>query len=358
VKKPLTTGGGPVDYQALGSKRNHKDDWVEAITPKGLAVLSNFTQTSLLSTPPQGGREIATLSTRFRSAPLIVGAVLIGTALAKLEKLYTNSMTEPTLIGSRAFQCFLIEVELAMAIGLAGNVWPRILRWAGLVLFGGFLSVALSRAVAGSSSCGCAGNLAVAPIVAVFSDLAMLALLWIWRPMPSAFASLRPLISLALVLLFLLPWPVVAALRSAAYPELSLAQVLDLGHIAPGQRCSFALMLRNPHDEPVEVASIHASCPCLKYHEDSWIISPGEEKSMNLAIDLGAEPEFVGTLLVEIDGRTPAGNTAFTGQVRAQVVRTPSNLQEGSLSHVENRFAFCMLRTAVCSGSVRLEPLR
>lgn len=80
----------------------------------------------------------------------------------------------------------LIEFELAVGCALLMDLWPQFLRRIALLLFAAFTGVALWKSAAGAPSCGCTGNLEIAPWLAAVADLSILAALWRWQPVPRA----------------------------------------------------------------------------------------------------------------------------------------------------------------------------
>ncbi len=265
-------------------------------------------------------KKLRFLGRRSRLVPLGVGLVLITAGILKTLQLWTEPMSEPAVIGSWKFKtALLIELELYLGLGLLLNLWPGYLRRVALVFFAIFTGVALSKAAAGARSCGCAGNVEIAPWVAVITDLAMLAGLWTWRPNHSPSASAEFKISPALLFLVVLPWPVLGAFRPPAYPELVVAPGIDLSQIGQGQRRTFTVTLRNPHDQAVEIFGLESSCPCLESKSVPTRIPPRGVQTLDLSLDLSHEPGFAGPLLLEVKGKTMKGVIAFFTQVATNV---------------------------------------
>jgi len=263
-----------------------------------------------------------------RLVPVFVGIVLIGAGLLKTEKLWNEGMSEPTFIGSWGLVA-LIEFELVAGLGLLSNVSPRLLRTIALVLFAAFTGVALSKAAAGDHSCSCAGNLPISPTLAVVGDLSILAALWRWQPIS------RPgrtwlMAGLSLTLLAVAPWPLLATFRPAPYPRLMVTPVIDLGQLAPGERRDFTLHVRNPHEQPVEIAALESSCPCLETRGAPCCIGPAQSQALDLTLNLSREPRFAGPLSIEITGRTIGGAISFVANVDVRVPRPTSADKRGA----------------------------
>jgi len=241
---------------------------------------------------------------------------LVAASLAKTEQLWTEGMPERTLDSWGLVA--LTEMELALGWALLSNISPQLVRWIALVLFGAFTCVALSRTAGGASSCSCAGNLQISPMLAVAVDVCILAALWRWRP------ASRPvrtwlMAALSVGLLAVTPWPLLAAFRPAPYPRLVVTPVIDLGQLAPGERREFTLGVRNPHDQPVEIAALESSCPWLQSKGLPSRVAPGEQQSLDMTLDLSREPGFAGPLSVAVTGRTTTGEIAFVTEVGIRV---------------------------------------
>jgi hypothetical protein len=277
------------------------------------------------STSFAGARRAISDTMRSRLVPLATAAILVGAGLLKTEKLWTQGLAEETLSGSWGL-VLLIELELVIGCALAANLWPRLLRAIALVLFAGFTGVALSKVAAGERSCSCAGNLPISPILAVVADLCILAALWRWRP-ERGLGSTRLKATLTLILLALAPWPVLAAFRPAAFPRLVATPVIDLGDLEPGERRTFSLRLRNPHDQPVEIVALESTCSCLESTGVPARADAGETRAVIITLDLSLEPAFTGPLSVKVTGRTSDGSIAFSTEVRTTVRRASLTLK-------------------------------
>ncbi len=76
----------------------------------------------------------------------------------------------------------LVEAELACGLALWLALWPRVTRWAAMLLFAAFFGVALSQALGGARSCTCFGsNVQVQPWLAVGLDVGMVLALVNWN---------------------------------------------------------------------------------------------------------------------------------------------------------------------------------
>jgi hypothetical protein len=82
--------------------------------------------------------------------------------------------------------------------------------------------------------------------------------------------------------------------------------------------------LTNPTNEPVEIAKIESSCHCLEIELPKKVLSPSEQLSARVLLDLSGEAHFTGKLSIEVKGKTPGGATAFFVKWRVEVTRTES----------------------------------
>jgi hypothetical protein len=294
--------------------------------------------------PLAGARRAVSDAIRARSIPFITGAVLVGAGLLKTEKLWTEGISEQSFIGSWGLVS-LIELELGAGLALLTNVSPRLLRRIALVLFAAFTGVALSKAAAGERSCSCAGHLSISPILAVVGDLFILTALWRWRPERRP-GSTWLKAGLTVTLVAVAPWPLLAAFRPAAYPRLVVSPVIDLGQLEQGERRSFALRLRNPHDRAVEIVALESTCPCLESTGVPARAGAGETQALGMALDLSREPAFTGPLSVEVTGRTSNGSIAFSTRVRTTVRRANSTVKQGRVEKQPDRSVQRFLATS------------
>jgi hypothetical protein len=75
----------------------------------------------------------------------------------------TSFALDTWLVSVRWIGIGLIEVELFVGLCLALNLWRRVTWGAAVLLFAAFAVVALAKIVAGESTCGCFGEIAISP---------------------------------------------------------------------------------------------------------------------------------------------------------------------------------------------------
>jgi hypothetical protein len=104
------------------------------------------------------------------------------------------------------------------------------------------------------------------------------------------------------------------------YPVLRTSTpVLEAGNLAQGERRILHLFLQNPHKREVLIEQVDPSCPCLRALDLPWNLSPGQQKTVPLALDLGQERYFTGSLLIEYEAKTSDRKRALRGHIRARV---------------------------------------
>lgn len=275
-------------------------------------------------------REQRAASSAYSFVPFLVGSVLLVAALFKMQRVWTDSSSASGILESTWFQVIVVEGELACGLALWLGVWPRFLRWSAMLMFAAFFGAAVSQALAGARSCACFGSLEVNPWVAVFLDIGILVVLYFWKtgvieirhraPFGYRWAAVLPFVAL-----LALPIALFAFGRPASYPRLEVTPAtLDLGTVAQGERRVFAVHVRNPHQQAVVIREVRSTCPCLKAHALPWLLDPGDEKTVEFALDLGHEPRFIGGLVIETKANTAMGRTAFIARVVLSVVASAS----------------------------------
>ena len=115
-----------------------------------------------------------------------------------------------------------------------------------------------------------------------------------------------------------------ASLDSA--PSLSAEPpVLLLGDLDAGQAARGSITLRNPHAEAIEVVRVETSCPCTRVSPSTFQIDPGGSVPLGIEFDSLEEPEFRGTLLVEVTGQGATGGVLFRIKAKVTVRDTPKS---------------------------------
>jgi hypothetical protein len=106
-----------------------------------------------------------------RAVSVFLGVVLLVAGGLKLAGLSDASLGRPGTTWWYA-QAGLAAFELGFGVWMLAGLYPRWTRLAALATFLAFFNIALSRALAGEASCGCAGAVKFSPWWAVGFDLA------------------------------------------------------------------------------------------------------------------------------------------------------------------------------------------
>jgi hypothetical protein len=112
----------------------------------------------------------------------VLGSVLLAAAALKAHQFAFGAIAESSLFTSRWFLIGLIELELALGLGLLLGLYPRQARFAALACFTTFGVVSLQQALAGRASCSCFGALNVRPWYTFLFDVAAVVALGQWHP--------------------------------------------------------------------------------------------------------------------------------------------------------------------------------
>ncbi len=164
----------------------------------------------------------------------ILGTVLLAAALLKGHQLATGLVDGGSLLSTRWFMIFVVELELGMAAWLFSGYAPAALRRAGILVFSALCGVALAKGLVGETSCGCWGRWAVSPWVAAALDAAAVAASFGARcPTLQRRVSSRPSRGLALAAGL---WALVALPAGLAMAGYEPAHLTDDGRIVGAGR--------------------------------------------------------------------------------------------------------------------------
>jgi hypothetical protein len=250
-----------------------------------------------------------------RGLPTLVGMLLLVAAALKSHEVATG--TADTHWTSFA----LIETELLVGIGLLSGCCSRFWRNASRALFLCFLGFALSKAFAGERSCGCFGEVPLAPWAAVVLDVLVLAGLSVWRPDAGPRPSRLDYAMPTALLLAITPLPLLAWMLRPPVSPLACADI-DLGVLDQGDRRAFSWIVRNTSDFAVEVYAFEASCACLRVPSGPIRIAGRGEAPFALELDLSREPTFTGKLSISVNAWDSSGQRVLECRVKATVSRT------------------------------------
>jgi len=99
---------------------------------------------------------------------------------------------------------------------------------------------------------------------------------------------------------------------------------IDFGTLKPGARKQKPVQVTNQGRDAVQIADIHIGCDCVQFHLPSNTLGPGEATQAQLIADFSSDPDFKGSLAVEVNGRTPSGESAFALTVYVNVFQDAS----------------------------------
>jgi hypothetical protein len=252
-----------------------------------------------------------------RVFPRWLGLLLIGTAALKLFGLSYGRAAQTGWLSSPQVQALAIQFEFVLGAWLAWGIYPTTARLIATVTFAGFAAVSLQAGWAGAASCSCFGPLEVSPWISFGIDMLALAGLAWPRPRQMFGAVLAGVgfVSLAVFPIFLM------IQGGPSYPralETDPAS-LDLGSVARGSRREFAIRLRNPRAQAVDIFQVKTSCCCLAARELPWHLGAGESAEARLNLDLRSQDTFTGTLLLTAEGKLGSGEMAFLLKVKVLV---------------------------------------
>lgn len=258
-----------------------------------------------------------------RAVALLTACVLIVAAGLKGYRLSTDPFAHDPLIPSRPASIAAVLAEFGLALWLAAGAWPAVARVAAGVTFTAFLAVSLRHALAGETSCGCFGYLTVAPWLTAALDLVLVVLLAkVGTPPPlplsaartRAWAGVAVFATAALIGVWLMsPDPRMARLATAP-PR------IDLGTMRRGERVTVAVTVSNPYETDFSSISVHSTCHCLSLRLDRPQILARSTVTGTVTLDLGKEPDFIGTLTAELRILDSADRPLLQLPVRVRVV--------------------------------------
>lgn len=269
---------------------------------------------------------------RFRYVALVLGLLLLSTGGLKTHTAFSDQPIESYLLTSRWELLVIAEFEFFLGGWLITGTYSRLARRCALMTFLCFLGVSLLTALSGERSCTCFGALQASPWIAATIDFNALIALFLCEPGANISTNaFSPLWHGFLVVYpaALLALPIALAVSGDPSSPLLLPskQIVDLDVLSPGEWRSSSLSLTNAGAMPVEIETITSSCPCLCLECTPRVVPPSGTAQLNVTLDLGKEPSFVGNLRIHVQGKTRSGTLAFSLQVIARV-REPRSLPQ------------------------------
>ena len=103
-------------------------------------------------------------------------------AAMKGYELATVPVAGTSLLTTRWFLVIGVEFELALGFFLIAGLLPKMTWWISILCFTGFVAITANKAWMGDANCGCFGRAQVDPRITLALDIAVLAVLLIFRP--------------------------------------------------------------------------------------------------------------------------------------------------------------------------------
>ncbi|MFO0842484.1 MAG: DUF1573 domain-containing protein [Gemmataceae bacterium] len=223
----------------------------------------------------------------------------------KLYGLSLDPFAEGSVLASPRLQIAAIELEILLGLWLLAG-WAARWSWlASLGMFSVFACVSLYLALAGQASCSCFGRLMVSPWITVGIDVAAVAALVVWRPVPDV-EGLRPawvqqVVKVAVGVCLLLAIGSGAARVGFASPAEALAwlrgeavtvdpAVYDVGKGTRGEERTFRIQLTNRTRQPIQVVGGTTTCSCVTTKDLPLTLAEGETESIEVSVAFVGSP--------------------------------------------------------------------
>jgi hypothetical protein len=230
------------------------------------------------------------LSLPLRWVAVPLGAFLLLTAGLKAHALVFSPFAAASGL-PRSLELAIIQFEVILGLWLLSG-WRRPWAWtAAVIAFIGFAVMSGVRVLQGHSSCGCFGQVEVAPEVSFAVDLGALVALWAARP--TAHLSWRGAVVLAGVLATM--GAAIGGLVFWDYTPNWLARlrgdvlsihpaVVDVGPGPVGSMAEVSVQLTNHGSDPVRIEGGTTTCSCLTTRDLPIVIHHGETASIRIAV--------------------------------------------------------------------------
>ncbi|MBQ2682527.1 MAG: DUF1573 domain-containing protein [Thermoguttaceae bacterium] len=218
---------------------------------------------------------------------LAAALVLLTAASMKTHQLITFPVLGEGILQTRWFQIVLVEFEFTFSLWLLVGIFPRLARWATVLLFGAFFLVSFFKAIAGEESCGCFGAAKVSPWFTTTLDLvlATFAAIAERRP-PARRVSLK---KRALLLIALWPTMSAALIYFAFLPFLGLdcaEAAFDFGACRQRDELTHTFELTNRSNRPVVITGIKTSCGCMIPDNEADLLGRAIESGQTVALTI------------------------------------------------------------------------
>ena len=276
----------------------------------------------------------------YRSLRFPVAAVLIFAALTKV----WQTATEPA-DGMPWLAMGHVLFESGLTLLLLSGIWPRLVKWATIIVFAVFFCVAVHLAMKSAASCGCFGNVQVDPKITAGLDALIVLLLILssaenqWKR-PSRKQVMFVAVGMFFALLLLIPMslhPPVQRVdhgtvvdetlqqdetpqqtddsdRKAEPPWTSyMPRDFQIGYVEPKSIHRFTLEIANPTDQTLPLDAVETECECLLVVEKPEHLTPGKSP---LTLEF-TTPDIVGSYSKTITA--VSGSQRWTTRFHARV---------------------------------------
>jgi hypothetical protein len=116
------------------------------------------------------------------------------------------------------------------------------------------------------------------------------------------------------------PAPVAAPAASTS-PTLPVKATMDLGVVFQGESARLNAWIKNHSDHEIQATQIEKSCECLEVTLSRTKIAPGERVLVRLHYDGAKEPDFLGSLLIDVQLNDDSGKNVGQIDVPIEVIR-------------------------------------
>jgi hypothetical protein len=282
-------------------------------------------------------RPAAVLALAYKNLDIELGLLLGSAGALKAQQLidhptigHGGGIPRPILI-------FVASFELIFALWLLAGLYRRTTRWLCLFWFTCLAAAAMAQAMGGVGSCACFGDLHAHPWFMFFFDVAIVGLLWAWRPNDRCFSGSTSLVS-RLPLVLVLACLVVACaygLMNASSNKPFVAEIV-VGNATQNGKMQENFRCVNDCGEIIALASLEPSCPCLSVSLERLNVPPGHFLEGTVTLDLGRRPEFVGDLSIIVKGLSREGRVVALLKFCTTVYPSPP-ITNGSISSAQNQ---------------------
>lgn len=108
---------------------------------------------------------------------------------------------------------------------------------------------------------------------------------------------------------------------SAISSGLPLQATIELGVVKQGESARLSVWVTNKGKQTIEAATLKSSCECLSIDVSPQQIEAGQRSLVNAHYDGTKEPDFVGSLHIEVEVLDPAGKKVGEFTVPIEVIK-------------------------------------